>query len=253
MRNHVKEKLRKGGVAMGAWMSIQNQASDHIVAASGLDWILYDMEHGPPNFETVDRLVRGVMGVGALPLVRVVWNDMNAIKRALDTGAFGLVVPWVNSGEEAERAVAYTRYMPEGLRGCAAGRPSSAWGVTSQEYMEIANDEILVAVQVETKEAVENIDEIVSVEGVDATFIGPSDLSASMGVRGRYWNPDVVEAMDKVVEACDAAGVAPGIAFGRDLEHCNELIEQGFRFIGVGGDKDFLRIGCQEALAKIRK
>ena len=251
MRNHVKEKLRKGGVAMGAWMSILNQSSDRIMAASGLDWILYDTEHGPPSFETVDRLVRGVMGAGALPLVRVVWNDMNAIKRALDTGAFGVVVPWVNSGEEAERAVAYTRYMPEGLRGCAAGRPSSAWGVTSQEYMAIANDEILVAVQIETKEAVENIDEIVSVEGVDATFIGPSDLSVSMGVRGRYWNPDVVEAMDKVVEACDAAGVAPGIAFGRDLEHCNELIEQGFRFIGVGGDKDFLRLGCREALSKI--
>ena len=253
MRNHVKEKLRKGGVAMGAWMSILNQASDRIMAASGLDWILYDTEHGPPSFETVDRLVQGVMGAGALPLVRVVWNDMNAIKRALDTGAFGVVVPWVNSGEEAERAVAYTRYMPEGLRGCAAGRPSSAWGVTSQEYMAIANDEILVAVQIETKEAVENIDEIVSVEGVDATFIGPSDLSASMGVRGRYWDPDVVEAMDKVVEACDAAGVAPGIAFGRDLEHCNELIEQGFRFIGVGGDKDFLRLGCREALSKIKR
>ena len=249
----MKEKLRKGGVAMGAWMSILNQASDRIVAVSGLDWVLYDMEHGPPSFETVDRLVRGVMGAGALPLVRVVWNDMNAIKRALDTGVFGVVVPWVNSGEEAERAVAYTRYMPEGLRGCAAGRPSSAWGVTSQEYMEIVNDEILVAIQIETKEAVENIDEIVSVEGVDATFIGPSDLSASMGVRAQYWHPDVVEAMDKVVEACDAAGVAPGIAFGRDLEHCNELIEQGFRFIGVGGDKDFLRLGCREALSKIRR
>ena len=102
--------------------------------------------------------------------------------------------------------------------------------------MDVVNDEILVTVQIETKEAVENIEEIVSVEGVDATFIGPSDLSASMGVRGQFWHPEVVKEMGKVVEACDAAGVAPGIAFGRDLEHRNELIEQGFRFIGVGGD-----------------
>ena len=253
MRNHVKEKLRNGGVTLGAWMSTLNPATARTVASSGLDWILFDTEHGPPGFETVDGLVRGVMGAGALPLVRVVWNDMNAIKQALDTGAYGVVVPWVNSGEEAENAVAYTRYMPEGLRGCAAGRPSSAWGISSQEYMEIVNDEIFVVVQIETKAAVENIEEIVSVEGVDATFIGPSDLSASMGVRAQYWHQDVVEAMDKVVEACDAAGVAPGIAFGRDLEHCNELIERGFRFIGIGGDKEFLRIGCQEALAKIRK
>jgi 2-keto-3-deoxy-L-rhamnonate aldolase RhmA len=253
LRNHVKVKLRKGGVALGAWMSIPNPTTARVVASSGLDWLLFDMEHGPPSIETVDGLVRGVMGAGALPLIRVVWNDMNAIKKALDTGAYGLVVPWVNSAEEAEKAVKYTRYMPEGLRGCAAGRPASAWGISSTEYMDIVNDEIFVAVQIETKEAVENIEEIVSVEGVDATFIGPSDLSASMGVRGQFWHPDVVKALGKVVEACDAAGVAPGIAFGRDLEHCNELIEQGFRFIGVGGDKDFLRTGCSEVLSKIRR
>jgi 2-keto-3-deoxy-L-rhamnonate aldolase RhmA len=193
------------------------------------------------------------MGAGALPLIRVVWNDMNEIKKALDTGAFGVVVPWVNSAEEAEKAVKYIRYMPEGLRGCAAGRPASAWGISSNEYMKIANEEILLVVQIETKKAVENIEDIVSVEGIDATFIGPSDLSASMGVRGQYWHSNVLEAMDKVVETCNSAGVAPGIAFGRDLEHRRELIEQGFRFIGVGGDKDFLLRGCKEVLRKIKR
>ena len=253
MRNHVKEKLRAGKVAVGAWMSILNSDAARAVAASGLDWVLFDTEHGPPSFETVDRLVRSVCGAGAIPLVRVVWNDINAIKQALDTGALGVVVPWVNSKEEAENAVTYCLYAPEGLRGCAPGRAASAWGISAEEYLDTVNDEVLVAVQIETRKAVENIEEIVSVEGVDATFIGPADLSASMGYRGRYFHPEVVKAMDRVLEACNAAGVAPGIAFGRDVDHINSLIEQGFRFIGVGSDVGFLSTGCRETLKKIKR
>lgn len=252
MRNRIKEKVQSGGVALGAWISILNGDAVRAVAASGLDWVLIDMEHGSPSIETVDTLVRSAGCDCALPLVRVVWNDINAIKRALDTGAWGLVVPWVNSKEEARSAVRYTRYAPEGLRGCAAGRPSAAWGVDPKEYMQIANDEIMVIAQIETKEAVENIESIVSVEGVDATFIGPSDLSASIGVRGEFWHPKVLGAMDRVLEACEDAGVAPGIAFARDVEHVNELIQEGFRFIGVGSDRSFLSAGCRETLAKIR-
>ncbi|MFQ6053878.1 MAG: HpcH/HpaI aldolase/citrate lyase family protein, partial [Candidatus Bathyarchaeia archaeon] len=213
-------------------MSALNLRVARTVAGSGIDWVLFDTEHGPPSFETVDGLVRAVCGVGAVPLVRVVWNDINAIKQALDTGALGVVVPWVNSKEEAEAAVSYCLYAPEGLRGCAPGRAASAWGVSTEEYLATVNDEVLVAVQIETAKAVENVEEIVAVEGVDATFIGPSDLSASLGYRGKYFHPEVVKAMDQVLEACEAAGIAPGIAFGRGVDHLNSLIEQGFRFIG---------------------
>jgi len=251
LRNRVKRKLAEGGVALGAWMSLLNEKASRTVAASGLDWVLYDTEHDSPSIETVDRLVRAVGTDGALPIVRVVWNDINAIKKALDTGAWGVVVPWVNTAEEAERAVTYTRYAPEGLRGCAAGRPASAWGLTSREYMDVANDEVMVIAQIETRKAVENIEAIVSVEGVNATFIGPSDLSASYGVRGEFWHPKVLEAMERVVKACDSAGIAPGIAFARDLDHHRELIESGFRFIGVGGDASFLSFGCRQKLAQI--
>lgn len=251
MRNQVKKKLIDGGVALGAWCSILDPVVAKAIAGTGLDWLLFDMEHGPPTFETVDRFVRAVGGDGALPLVRVVWNDINAIKRALDTGAYGVVVPWVNSGEEAKMAVAYTRYAPEGLRGCAAGRPAAAWGISSREYMEVANDNILVAVQIETKKAVENIEHIVSVEGVDATFIGPSDLSASYGYRGQFWHPVVVKAMDRVLETCQNAGVAPGIAFGKNLDHCKELVKSGYRFIGIGGDRGFLLHGARNAVSNI--
>lgn len=253
MRNHVKEKLRGGKVAVGAWMSILNPDSARIVAGSGIDWILFDTEHGPPSFETVDGLVRAVGGLGAIPLVRVVWNDINAIKQALDTGAYGLVVPWINSREEAENAIKYSQYPPDGLRGCAPGRAASAWRVSVDEYLNTVNDEVLVAVQIETKKAVDNIEDIVSVDGVDATFIGPSDLSMSMGYRGKSFHPEVVKAMDRVLEASRASGVAPGIAYARDLDHCNRLIEQGFRFIGVGSDTGFLSRGCEETLKKIRR
>ena len=125
--------------------------------------------------------------------------------------------------------------------------------MSSAEYLKIANDEVLVVVQIETTKAVENIEEVVSVEGVDATFIGPSDLSASMGHRGEYFHPEVVNAMERVVDACWASGVAPGIAFGRGVDHLNSLIEMGFRFIGVGSDTGFLATGCRETLAKIRR
>ncbi|MEM3056508.1 MAG: aldolase/citrate lyase family protein [Candidatus Bathyarchaeia archaeon] len=253
MRNRVKERLRGGGAALGVWMSILNHQVVRIVANSGVDWILFDTEHGPPTFETVDSLVRASVGCKALPLVRVVWNDMNAIKLALDTGAYGVIVPWVNTKEEAERAVSYCRYPPEGVRGCAPGRPASVWGLSDEEYLEVVNDEVLVAVQIETRKAVENIEEIVGVEGVDATFIGPMDLSMSMGYRGKPFHPDVVKAMERVLEACIASGVAPGIAFARGVEHINELIERGFRFVGIGSDSGLLAMGCSETLKRIRR
>jgi len=159
----------------------------------------------------------------------------------------------VNTREEAENAVTYCRYAPEDLRGCAPGRAARAWGISSREYLDIANEEILVVVQIETKKAVENIEEIVSVEGGDATFIGPSDLSASLGLRGQSFHPEVVKHMDRVLEACNASGVAPGIAYVRGTDHVNSLIGQGFRFIGVGSDTGFLAAGCRETLAKIKR
>lgn len=238
--------LKEREVAIGAWISVLNPEAVRATADTGVDWILFDTEHGPPSIETVDRLIQGMKGAKAIPLVRVVWNDMNAIKRGLDTGAYGVVVPWVSSKEEAAKAVRFCRYAPEGVRGCAPGRAARAWGITSNEYLKIANDEIMIIVQIERQEAVENIEDIISVEGVDATFIGPSDLSASMGLIGQPWHPKVVKAIDKVCEACKNSNITAGIAYTRGVEHINELIDQGFQLIGVGSDVQFLvRGGCE--------
>jgi len=252
MHNRVKEKLRKGQTALGAWLSILEPNAAHTATHSGLDWVIIDQEHGPASTETADALVQAIGNDGAHPIIRVVWNDMNAIKQALDTGAYGVIVPWVNTAEEAEKAVKYARYMPEGLRGCAAGRPAKAWGITSKEYMDRANDEVMVVAQIETLEAVNNISDIVKVEGVDATLIGPSDLSASMGYRGQFWHPEVVKAMDRVLKACKASKVAPGIAFGKNTEHCKELIDKGYRFIAVGSDTGFMAAGIDQVLKQLK-
>jgi 2-keto-3-deoxy-L-rhamnonate aldolase RhmA len=222
------------------------------VADAGFDWMLFDTEHGPLSIETVDARIRALKDAAALPIIRVVWNDVNAIKRALDTGAYGVVIPWVTTRDDAENAVRFCRYPPEGVRGVAPGRPAYVWDLSPEEYLAEANDELLVIVQIERAEAVANIEAILAVDGIDATFVGPSDLSASMGRRGQPFAPDVVRAMDAVVTACERAGVAPGIAYGQGVAHIRDLIAQGFRFIGVGGDTAFLKRGCRDVLARIK-
>ena len=245
--------LRAGKTALGSWIGMMNPEAVWTMANAGFDWILFDTEHGYPTIESVDRMIKFIRGAPAIPLVRVVWNDLNAIKRALDTGVYGVVIPWISNKEEAENAVRACMYPPEGLRGVAPNRAATAWNVTPEEYLRIANDEIMVIVQIEREEAIRNIEDIVSVEGVDATFIGPMDLSASMGFRGEPFHPKVVEQMDKVLDACEAAGVAPGIAFGANIDHINQLISKGFRFIGVGIDINFLQRGCEATLSKIKR
>lgn len=257
LRNHVKAKLKADKPALGINLTTMHPEVIRTISNSGFDWVLYDTEHGPWSIETVNEMIQQTSSCVASPVIRVVWNDLNAIKRALDTGTYGIIVPWVSSREMAEAAVRYSRYPPEGLRGCAPGRPARAWGVSWKDYLEIANEEILIAVQIEREEAIERVEEIVSVEGIDATWLGPADLSASMGLKGQFFHPRVLKSMERMVEACIDAGVAPGIAAGAGvqefgIEYVNKLIEEGFRFINVGGDLSLLGLGCKESLHRIK-
>jgi 2-keto-3-deoxy-L-rhamnonate aldolase RhmA len=227
------------------------------IADSGFDWVLFDTEHGPWSIETVNEMIQQTSGSIASPIIRVVWNDVNAIKKALDTGAYGIIVPWITSREMTKNTVRYCRYPPEGLRGCAPGRAARAWGISSSEYLEIANDEVLVAIQIERKEAIDNIEKLLSVEGVDATWLGPGDLSASMGLRGQFFHPKVLKAMERMVEACLDADVAPGIAASQGvqrfgMEYINKVIKEGFKFINIGSDIRLLELGCKEFLKNVK-
>ncbi len=252
MRNRLKEMLKAGKTALGVWISTGCPEVVWALMDSGVDWLLFDTEHGPCSIETVDKLIQYMRGSKATPIIRVVWNDLNAIKRALDTGAYGVVIPWVSSREEAVQAVRYCRYPPDGIRGAAPGRPARRWGITSNEYLRCANDEILIIIQIEREEAVNNIEDILSVDGVDVALIGPTDLSMSMGLVGRPFHPKVVEAMDRVIDACKEAGVTPGIAYALNPEHANQLISKGFRFISIGSDVGFLLNACLNTLRAIR-
>jgi 2-keto-3-deoxy-L-rhamnonate aldolase RhmA len=253
LKSRVKSRLKDGKTALGVNLTVMHPDSIREVSNSGFDWVLFDLEHGPCTVETVNQMIQQISGSDASPIIRVVWDDRNAIKRALDTGAFGIIVPWVSTGEMAEEAVSYSKYPPAGLRGCGPGRAARAWGMTTVDYIDVANEELLVAVQIEREEAIDNLEDIVTVDGVDATWIGPADLSLSMGldVGGAHSHPRVLEAMERVVEVCESAGVAPGIAAGGSAEYINDLIQRGFRFILVQGDLGLLGLGCESYLKEI--
>jgi 2-keto-3-deoxy-L-rhamnonate aldolase RhmA len=178
MRNLLKEKLRRGKAVTGAFVGLGHPDVTEILSRMGFDWLLLDGEHGPIGIETMQVMMQS-MTQDCTPIVRPQWNDPVIIKRVLDIGAHGVLVPWVNSKEEAESAVAACKYPPEGIRGWGPRRAS----LFDPDYRATANDEILISVQIETQKAVDNLEEITAVEGVDALFIGPYDLSNNMGYR----------------------------------------------------------------------
>jgi 2-keto-3-deoxy-L-rhamnonate aldolase RhmA len=227
-------------------MSIPSPEVTLALSNLGFDWFVYDNEHSPLNEQTTQNLMMVTRGTDVVPLIRVAWNDPVLIKRALDIGAHGLVIPWINTKEEAIRAVQACKYPPNGIRGVG---PRVA-AINDPEYLSTANEEVLVIVQIETAGAVENFDDIFSVKGVDAFFIGPSDLSTSLGVMRQINNLKVVNAIVKVLTAGKKAGISSGIfCYGRD--DAKKRLEEGFQFIAVGGDLRFLVDGATVTLKEL--
>jgi 2-keto-3-deoxy-L-rhamnonate aldolase RhmA len=252
--NPVKEKLRQGKVSLGSWMQIGHPAVAEILAQVGFDWIALDMEHSDMSVRDFTDAARGMQGrgpqlpYGALPLARVRENDTLAIRQVLDSGAWGVIVPLVNSADEAKRAVQAAKFPPQGIRGTAFFRGND-YGLSFTEYMEHANREGLVIVMIETKEGVESIEEILAVEGVDGVFIGPYDLSLSYGIPGQLSDPLMTKARKKVLEACRGARKAAGIhVVQSDKGALEATIEEGFTFIGLGMDTLFLDRSARETL-----
>jgi 2-keto-3-deoxy-L-rhamnonate aldolase RhmA len=236
MRNELKRRLERNEQVYGCWVTIESPMVAEMLSTMGFDYFVFDTEHSPLDILKSQTLMQAMRGQETTPIVRVWWNDIVAIKRALDIGAYGVVVPWVNSKEEAELAVKATRYAPWGLRGCGPRRAA----MFDPDYLKTADEEILVICQIETRKAVENIEEIVSVEGVDVTYIGPADLSASHGHLGDMPHPEVQEAIDRVFEATKAVGKAAGIHLGSG-KTIEERIEKGYNLITIGNDLIYLR------------
>lgn len=246
MRNQLKRRLQAGEQTYGVWMTVESPIVTELLSTLGFDWFVFDTEHCPNDIYTAQTLMQAMRGDRTTPIVRVVWNDLVAIKRALDIGAYGIVVPWVNSKTEAEMAVKACRYAPNGLRGCGPRRAA----MTDPDYLKTADEEILLIAQIETKTAVKNIDEILSVDGINVSYIGPADLSASYGHLGDMSHPEVQKAIDTVFDASEAAGVAKGIHMGAG-KTIMDRVDKGYDFITVGSDFQFFRTGAEEILKQL--
>jgi 2-keto-3-deoxy-L-rhamnonate aldolase RhmA len=253
IRSSVKAKIRAGEPTYGSWVMIGNLAVAEILAAVGFDWIAVDMEHTSIDYRTLQELLCGIERCGAAGFVRIEDNNPVAVKRVLDCGARGIIVPQVNSREQAERAVAAAKYPPMGIRGVALGR-ASEYGASFQEYFESFNDEVVVMAQIEHVQAVERIESILSVEGLDGVFLGPYDLSCSMGITAQFDHPRMAAAREVVKNAASKAGKALGIHETRpEVGAVEGLLAEGFRFIGCSIDTVFLRSASRQLLEGIRK
>lgn len=250
MQNRVKRLLQEGQVAVGYWLTLPSPSVAEILGSLALDWLLVDLEHSPIGWETFEDMLRALRGTQVVPLVRVPSGEAPVLKRALDRGPWGVVVPLVSSGEEARRVVAACRYPPEGIRG-VAGTRASGYGATLPEYFSTWNREVLVACQVETVQAVERVDEIAAVDGVDVLFVGPNDLSANLQRWRDLESEEFRRAVDRVLAAARRHGKAAGVMC-TGPEDALARVDQGFRFIAMGSDARLLSAAAARATDAFR-
>jgi len=237
--NHVKQKLKQGELALGAWLNFPGIATARVMAQLGFDWLVVDMEHSAQSATLMADMVATIADGGTCaPLVRVPNNSVEWFKWALDAGAWGVVVPMVNSREEVHRALDYSKYPPLGNRSIGGTFGPYGFGTTDwPDYAKVANDEIMVIVQIESAQALQNLDEILSVSGIDVAFIGPNDLHAQLGLvpSSDGAEPEFLEALERVKVAARKHHIALGI-FSSDGDAATKRISQGFQMISVTTD-----------------
>ncbi len=237
-RNAFKAGLRARKLQIGLWQSLCSNIAAEICSDSGFDWLLLDTEHSPNEIPDLLSQLQAIEKGTATGIIRPAWNDAVLIKRCLDIGAQTLLIPYVQSVEEAKAAVAATRYPPQGIRGVSVAARASRYGRVPG-YLTKANDEICVLVQVETRQSLDAIEAIAKVEGVDGVFIGPSDLAASLGHLGNPQHAEVQAAMKDAVDRLTRIGVPAGILTGNEDE-ARRYIEWGYLFVAVGSDVGLL-------------
>lgn len=248
MEQQFRERLLAGEQLFGPIVSLPTPEIVEILAGLGFDWLFLDAEHSPLQFGQVQTLLQ-VAGSSCSCLVRVPSGDPVWLSKALDTGAAGVIVPQVQTAAQAEKIVSWCKYPPQGKRGLGVAR-AHGYGRRLHEYLATANEMTSVVVQAESVEAVRNMAEIVQVPGIDAVFVGPYDLSASLGKPGQVDDPEVQDAISAMTDICLAAGVKLG-AFGVDAAAVRPFLERGFTLISVGIDVLFLTQGAQTALSAL--
>jgi 4-hydroxy-2-oxoheptanedioate aldolase len=245
--NSFKQAIAAFRPQIGLWAMLSSPITVEILAGAGFDWLVLDTEHAPNELPMVLSQLQAAAGGSAHPVVRVPWNDMVAIKRFLDIGAQTILIPYVQTADEARQAVAATRYPPSGIRGFAGGARASDYGRIT-DYAQACQEQICVLVQVETRQALANIEAIAAVPGIDGLFIGPGDLAADCGHVGELEHPGVLAMIEDAIRRIRAAGKPPGILTGNEAL-ARRYLDLGCVFTAVGSDTGLLARNA-EALAR---
>ena len=250
--NPVKEKLRNGEPTFGTWLSLGDLYATRVLGRLGFDWLTLDIEHSAIDWSQATMIFGAVADAGCVPLVRIPEGSHHYIKRVLDAGAWGIVVPMVDTVEQARTAIAAAKYPPVGNRSAGGGMHSMNFGATAGEYYARANDEILVVLQTESPQGVENAEEIYSLPGCDAIFIGPNDLRFQMrGPDGEDPSPEEHEAaIQRVIEVGKAVGTPTGIHV-MDAETALERAGQGMQFLAIGSDLRMMTERAQQVVEQV--
>ena len=249
--NGVREIWAEGRAVVNSWLGIPSSFSAEVMAHAGWDSLVVDMQHGMIDYSMMVPMLQGISTTGTVPLVRVPWNDPAHIQKALDAGAYGIVCPMINNRAEAEKFVDSMRYAPLGHRSSGPIRAALYGG---SDYHMKANDLVVAFGMIETAEAINKLDEILPTPGLDAIYVGPSDLSISYGHPPGGDKPDdwMMAALNKVLDACKRHNVQPGIHCGAPA-YAKRMIDLGFKFVTVGGDTRFVSMGAAAAVAEMRE
>ncbi len=251
--NSLKSELRNRQLTIGSWITLGHSSIAEIMAKAGFDWLTVDMEHSAITLGEAQQLIQVIELSGCVPLVRVGANDANLIKRVMDAGAHGVIVPMINTREDAERAVGAVKYPPQGFRGVGLARAQS-YGADFEGYRNWNETESIVIVQIEHIKAVENLEAILSVEGVDAFIVGPYDISASLGVTGQFDHPKMTSVLSGILDTARRLEAVAGYhVVPPDTGQVLARIEEGYRFLAYSTDFLFLGDSCRTGLNTVRR
>ncbi len=248
--NRLRALWQADEAAVNGWLTVPSSFSAEVMAQQGWDTLTIDLQHGLIDYQAMVTMLQAISTTPTVPIVRVPWLEPGILMKALDAGAYGVICPMVNTREDAQRLVAYTHYAPQGTRSYGPTRAAIYGGA---DYASKANATIVVFAMIETREALDNLDAILSVEGLDAIYIGPSDLSLALGCSPQFddVDPPVAQAIDHIVARARAHGVVAGIHNGRP-DVAKARIAKGFRFVTVGTDSRILAVGSQQLLREMR-